>query len=305
MKTKTLIKSYSFGAIVCPGAFLLLAGSASAQTLFVADWYSPGNIYELNSSGTPSTFYSGFTSNLGEPEGLAFDGSGNLFVADSLNGNIDEITPGGTFSTFASGLGDVNSLAFNGAGNLFAADYANGDIYEFTPQGAQSVFASGLSLPGGLAFNTAGDLFASDNSGNIYEYTSQGSRSIFASGLNNPYALAFDGVGNLFVGYGGSGAGNGGIAKISTGGQITPFATDQYGPNFLAFDSAGNLYLANDGSGDVDKFTPNGTESTFATGLGNATGLAIQGQTLPVPEPSTLALITAGVGAWLIRRRKK
>jgi len=39
---------------------------------------------------------------LGEPLGLAFDSSGNLFVADGYNGKIYKFTPGGVRSTFAN-----------------------------------------------------------------------------------------------------------------------------------------------------------------------------------------------------------
>src|SRR5208337_1542898 len=98
------------------GAILLVVGDADAQTvvpannLFVANWYSPGAIYQFATGGGQSTFYSG---DLGEPEGLAFDNAGNLFVADSLLGNVYQITPGGTKTTFASGVGDVNALAFD------------------------------------------------------------------------------------------------------------------------------------------------------------------------------------------------
>jgi DNA-binding beta-propeller fold protein YncE len=49
------------------------------------------------------------------------------------------------------------------------------------------------------------------------------------------------------------------------------------GPVGLAFDRAGNLFVstgANPGSGTIFKFTPNGTESTFAMGLNNPRGLA-------------------------------
>ena len=44
-----------------------------------------------------------FASGLDGPTGLAFNGAGDLFVADRVGDNITEITPGGAKSTFASG----------------------------------------------------------------------------------------------------------------------------------------------------------------------------------------------------------
>jgi hypothetical protein len=117
--------------------------------------------------------------------------------------------------------------------------------------------------------------------------------------------MAFNGAGNLFVGYGGSGAGQGGVVEITPGGGITTIATGLYGPNYLAFNTAGDLFVADDGSGNVVEITPGGSESTFASGLGNATGLAFQGIALPVPEPSDVAMILGGLAAvgLFIRRR--
>ena len=276
MKTKIESIHRSFGSPAF-AAVLLLAGALAvpAQNLFVANWYAPGTIYEFTPAGTESTFYSG---GLGEPESLVFDSESNLFVADSLAGNVFEITPDGTKTTFASGMGDVNALAFNNAGDLFVSDYTDGNIYEFTPGGSRSTFASGLNQPQGLAFDKAGDLFASDRSGNIYEYTPGGARDVFASGLAGPSGLAFNTAGDLFVGCGGTGVGSGSIVDITPAGVKRTFATGLYNPNYLAFDTAGNLFVA-DGTSGVIEITPGGTISTFATGLGNTTGLAFQ----PVP----------------------
>lgn len=66
-------------------------------------------IHRINPNGEVSTFYKG----LGRPQGLAFDASGNLYVAASLSGKrgIVKITPDGNPSLEVAGSGLVG-LAF-------------------------------------------------------------------------------------------------------------------------------------------------------------------------------------------------
>ena len=136
---------------------------------------------------------------LNQPEGLAFDSAGNLFVTDG--GSILEFTPYGAGTIFASGLGRAVGLAFDSTGNLFVADQLSGNVDKFTASGMRSTFTSGLSYPFDLAFDSAGNLFVTDwgnGSGHIYKFTPDGVRSTFAE-LGAPEGLAFDSTGNLFV----------------------------------------------------------------------------------------------------------
>src|SRR6266516_3964830 len=89
----------------------------------------------------------------------AFDGKGNLFVAD-YSGTISKYTPGGKKSTFASGV-TPDELIFDHSGNLFGLDRGDGAIFKFTPDGKKSTFASQL-VPHAVALDSAGNLFASD-----------------------------------------------------------------------------------------------------------------------------------------------
>jgi hypothetical protein len=114
MKTNITNKNRIIGAAISAGTFLLMACSAPAQNLFVSN-FGTDNIDEFTSGGVHSTFATG----LNYPFGIAFDSSGNLYVANTGDnsgygggGSIAEITPGGTESTFAS-EGDPIALAFN------------------------------------------------------------------------------------------------------------------------------------------------------------------------------------------------
>ena len=119
------------------------------------------------------------------PMGLAFDRSGNLFVADVERGSIFKLTPDGSQSTFASGLAPLD-LAFDPSGNLFVA--GSGDtIFKFAPNGTKSTFASGLSVLSGLAFDGAGNLFVSErDSSRILKFAPDGTKSTPPKGTISP-----------------------------------------------------------------------------------------------------------------------
>jgi hypothetical protein len=96
-----------------------------------------------------STFASGFAS----PQGLAFDASGNLYVAnDTVVGTVSKVTPGGVVSTFATGFSAPKGLAFDASGNLYVGNYNNTTVNKVTPAGVVSTFATGFINPSGLAF---------------------------------------------------------------------------------------------------------------------------------------------------------
>jgi sugar lactone lactonase YvrE len=64
------------------------------------------------------------------------------------------------------------------------------------------------------------------------------------------------------------------IFKFTPGGTKSVFASGLGSPYGLAFDSSGNLFEADYNSGIIFKLTPNGTKSTFASGLNRPIGLA-------------------------------
>ena len=67
---------------------------------------------------------------------------------------------------------------------------------------------------------------------------------------------------------------NGSICEFTPAGSQSTFASGLDNPTGLAFDGSGNLFEAELISGNIYKFTPSGSRSTFASGLSNPEGLA-------------------------------
>lgn len=229
-------------------------------------------------SSTEATFSS--------PVGLAFDGSGNLIVADYHNSKIRKITPNGTVSTiagdtggYADGTGSAANfsgpagLAIDASGNIFVAEEGNHKIRKVTPAGVVTTFAgSGSGFADGTGTSAA---------------------------FNLPTALAFDASGNLFV----ADFGNHMIRKITPAGVVSKYAGSMEGytdgpvatalfkrPYGLAFDTDGNLFVSE--FNKIRKITPAGIVSTVA---GSNPGLADgPGSTALFSKPRGLAFDASG-----------
>jgi sugar lactone lactonase YvrE len=165
-----------------------------------------------------------------------------------------------------------SSTANSAPGDLFEADYCSGTIYKFAPDGTRSTFATGVSSPDGLAFDSSGNLFAGASCcGVIFKFAPDGAQTIFASGLfTHPSGLAVDSAGNLFEAeIVNVFSGSGNINKFAPDGTRSTFTSEVTFPDGLAFDGAGNLFEADDGTDTIYKFASDGTRSTFATGIDN------------------------------------
>jgi len=293
------ISRIPWGSIAPLLSFLLLTHSACADNIYV----SVGVILKFDSNGNESTFAN---SGLDIPEGLAFDGSGNLYVANAGNNTIEEFNATGSGSVFAaasSGLSFPVSVAFDASGNLFVANAGNSTIEEFGTNGTGTTFASaasGLDIPEGLAFDSSGNLYVANYNDTILKFSSTGSGTVFtASNLNNPMGLAFDSSGNLYV----ANAGNNTIEKFNPSGSGTLFSNTNvlFEPEGLAFDNSGNLYVANRRStGSILEFNQEGDMSVFASGFGDPTYLLDQ-----IPEPSSLLLTALGAVSLVAFLRRK
>jgi sugar lactone lactonase YvrE len=70
---------------------------------------------------------------------------------------------------------------------------------------------------------------------------------------------------------------SGNIYKFTPNGTRSSFASGLDGPEGLAFDTAGNLFVSATGTGIIYKYAPGGTRTTFASGLDGPASLVFDG----------------------------
>ena len=132
----------------------------------------------------------GATARFDAPQGVAADGFGNIYVADTYNHTIRKVTQAGVVTTLAGTArigGSANNsgaaarfnrpwgIATDTAGNVYVADTGNNVIRKITPAGGVSTLAGKPGVVG-----------SADGSG-------------AAASFNNPRAVAVDGAGNVYV----------------------------------------------------------------------------------------------------------
>jgi Pro-kumamolisin, activation domain/Bacterial Ig-like domain (group 3) len=219
---------------------------------------------------------------IGAQDAMSVDNAGNLYLADSSDNRIRQITPTGIITTVA-GSGDDGytgdggpatdaqlsspfATAFDAAGNMYISDQNNNVIREVSTTGQISTFAgngaAGYSGDGGLAVSAE---------------------------MNRPYGLALDARGDLYF----SDNGNCRIRKVDTQGIVTTVAgrgiscetarnsatsgdglsaldANLNGPRGLALDPEGNLIIGDYNDNVVRKVSFGTATLTFASLVGEA-----------------------------------
>ncbi len=222
----------------------------STGNLYVDQSNDAGTVSKVTPGGTISTFASGIQNSQTSAGDLAFDKSGNLFIANPGANAVNVVTPGDVISTFAKGLNDAFGLAFDSADNLYVSDASGNTVSKVDIHGNVKPFASGLDFPTGLAVDSVGNVYVCNSAGTtVSELSPAGDVIKVLTGFNQPDALAFDSAGDLYV----ANVGNGTVTEVPPG-DTEPTSTVVDGlskPDGLAFDSAGNLYVAEYGNGGV------------------------------------------------------
>jgi len=199
-------------------------------------------------------------SGLIEPDGVAVDAAGNIYVADSFVNQVKEIVAAGGYTTInilGGGFEFPTGVAVDGAGNVFVADYSNSAVKEIPPGCTTSscvvVVGSGFSTPSGVAMDGSGNVFVADSGNNaVKEIEAAGGYTtvdtlggVFT--FNFPISVSVDGNGNVFV----ADYSNREVEEILAAGGLTTVNTLGSGfvsPVGVAVDPSGNVYVADAGT---------------------------------------------------------
>jgi uncharacterized protein (TIGR03437 family) len=270
---------------------------------------------------------------LNQPQGLAADRGGNVFIADTGSSTVRQVARNGVITTFVgsggpgSGGNELNGpqgVAVDASGNIYIADTQNARVQKVAGSTVSTLAGnSNFYTPVGGAVDASGNVYVADLNNNVVRKVSPSGSVSTAAGtgaagfsgdggaatsalLNGPQGVAVDATGNLYI----ADSGNHRIRMVTPSGTITTIAgnglpgfTGDGGPATLAqigapggvaVDTAGNLYLS-DSTALVRKVNPVGFIFTIA---GNGTqGYSGDGGAATAAQlngPTALAVDAAG-----------
>ena len=231
-------------------------GTLSALN-YTFDNFANGTL-TLSGSQAPVTIGSGFH----QPEGVAVDANGNVYVTDAEEYFIvKEALANGKFTqsdielTPASQFG----IAVDGSGNLYVTSSGTNEVWEWTyANGAytSSVIAdsdSGINIPWGIAVDKNGNVFVANfGSSTVIELKPVGGGEFALStianssdqGLDSPEGLAVDANGNVYI----ADSGNERVVIMNNSAGTYSISGTVFGPfdqlTGVAVDMNGNVYIS-------------------------------------------------------------
>ena len=222
---------------------------------YIKELYPDDSDYDSENYGRDYLYY---------PGGVAVDVFGNVYVADTYDQVIWQITA------------DED--------NMFILAGEEGDSGSDNGTGIDASFDN----PEGLAIDTLSNIYVADTDNSAIRLISTNGTVSYWAGdgqgfengagpegaLDNPRGVAVDAAGNVYV----ADAGNGRVLEFSTQGRVSTFDSDFSDPFGLAFDSSGNLYVADSWSNfAIDEVTPEGTQTELYYADQELEGIAVDG----------------------------
>jgi sugar lactone lactonase YvrE len=279
----------------------------------------------VNGTGTGAAFRN--------PAGLAVDAASNVYVADTANSSIREVSPAGVVTTVAGAYGQAGgangpgpmasfvtpgAVALDAKGNLYVADIGADEVREITPAHVVSTLAgqegvagsmngtgtgATFTHPDGIAVDAKGNVYVGDDENLLRKITPAGVVTTFAGSVqglqDGPGTTAlFDRIQGLALGRGGSLVvlDRSGIRNVTLTGVVTtnPPVPLFDSPCGVAVDAFGTIYTADTGNNVIRKLTSDGVVTTLAGRAGIAGHLDGQGTLAEFAAPEALAVDANG-----------
>ncbi len=310
----------------------------STGNIYVADTcnsairkVTPNAVVSTMAGGTGAGYFdaTGATALFSNPEGVAVDASGNVYVSDFGNTLIRMITPAGVVSTLAGGVfSPTTTLAFSdgpvttakfywpqgvavdASGNVYFSDASHNRVrkisampYSYTVGGHVMGLASGSTV---VLQNNAGNNLTINANG-LFTFatplsTAQAYNVTVATQPAGPTCVVVNGTGGFTTGdvltinvncalvSTYAGSGTAGLTNAATA-----LASTFNKPSGVAIDATGNLYVADISNLVIRKITPAGVVTTLAGsgtyGYVDATGTAAS---FSFSGPTGIAVDAAG-----------
>jgi sugar lactone lactonase YvrE len=208
-----------------------------------------------NGSGEDARFY--------YPYGVATDGDGNVYVADTFNHMIRKVTPAGVVTTLAGTAGSPGKVDGTGAAARFNRPYGLATDAEGTVYVADTYYSTIRTItPSGAVATLSGSGRRQGTAGTVAHF-------------NYPFGVATDGAGNVYI----ADTNNHVIRKLTAAEGVTTLAgtvgsqgeADGTGPSArfrepfsVATDGSGNVYVADTNNHTIRKITSAGVATTLA-----------------------------------------
>lgn len=230
------------------------------------------------------------TTGLVGPYHIAFDASGNMYVANFMNDTVTKYASGwnngaSPVATLSNGLSDPIDIAFDSSGRMYVANFFNGTVTKYATgwtNGAQPEATLTVANFGAhaVAFDSQDNMYVAETSGDTVKKYAAGWTAgaqpleTLTTGLQDPVDITFDSTGRMYV----ANLANNTVKRFASGWTTgaQPLASITVaGPTSISFDSDGNLHVVSVLTDTIEKFT-----SGWADGAQSVASLSIPNSTL-------------------------
>jgi alkaline phosphatase len=234
-----------------------------------------GRVSRIEADGSATPVVTG----LNQPEGIAFDANGDLYVVEDVPqppdlspGRLLKVTPGGITTTLTANLDAPEGVLWAPDGTLYLTEsniqFASSPfdflthVTKVPPTGDPArILSNSLYWSyAGIALGPEGHLYVSNEASgtgtadSIFKVDpATGARTLFASNLVSPEGLRFgaDGRFPLYVIQEDTGSGAGMLGRVEANGSHTPLCTGFFSIEDVVQGADGRLYVSEDTTGMI------------------------------------------------------